>query len=141
MELDMTRIMILLQRKYSAVREIDRLTGELREAFARNDEVSADMLLDMRAEEMAKVDACVEEIWQEGKSDSQMLRKLRVLLTCDPAKATGNNSEEAKIYEIRCKTRILLDKVRREDQNLNRNVAREKSFYRSGKQEKSLMRG
>ena len=59
MELDMTKLMILLQRKYSSIREIDRLTKELEDAFARNDDVSAAMLLEMRAEEMAKVDNCV----------------------------------------------------------------------------------
>ena len=69
MELDMTKLMILLQRKYSSIREIDRLTKELEDAFARNDDVSAAMLLEMRAEEMAKVDNCVGEIWQQGESD------------------------------------------------------------------------
>ena len=60
MGLDLTKVMVLLQRKYSSIREISRLTNELKETFARNDEVSAVMLLEMRAEEMAKVDACVD---------------------------------------------------------------------------------
>ena len=66
MALDMKKIMILLQRKYSSIREIANLTKELEGAFARNDEVSATMLLQMRADEMEKIERCMEEIWRMG---------------------------------------------------------------------------
>ena len=56
MELDLTKVMILVQRRYGAVREIYRLTKELGEAFERNDEVSASMLFQMREDEMEKAD-------------------------------------------------------------------------------------
>ena len=129
MELDMTKLMILLQRKYSSIREIDRLTKELEDAFARNDDVSAAMLLEMRAEEMAKVDNCVGEIWQQGESDRRALQKLKVLMTSDPARAAGESPEEEKIYEIRRKFRELLKEVQEKDRILNRRVGGDKSFY------------
>ena len=132
MELDMTKLMILLQRKYSSIREIDRLTKELEDAFARNDDVSAAMLLEMRAEEMAKVDNCVGEIWEQGESDRRALQKLKVLMTSDPARAAGESPEEEKIYEIRRKTQTLLEKLRKADEKLNRSVTRDKSFYGPG---------
>ena len=56
MGLDTAKVMVLLQRKYNAIREISRLTKDLGEAFTRNDDISAAMLLEMRAEEMAKVE-------------------------------------------------------------------------------------
>ena len=49
-KLDTARIIVLLQRRYVSVREIDMMTGELAQAFERNDEISANMLLEMRAE-------------------------------------------------------------------------------------------
>ncbi len=140
MGLDLTKVMVLLQRKYSSIREISRLTNELKETFARNDEVSAVMLLEMRAEEMAKVDACVDEIWRQAESDPAAMQKLRGLLTADPFKAAGRSPEEKKIYEIRRKTQGLLEEVRKADQKLNRSVAREKSFYGAGERESRPVR-
>ena len=51
-ELDVTKVMVLLQRRYNDIREIHKLTKELAEALARNDDVSTSMILQMRAEEM-----------------------------------------------------------------------------------------
>ena len=132
----MTRVMILLQRKYSSIREIDRLTKELEDAFARNDDVSAAMLLEMRADEMAKVDECEGEIWRLGEADLSVLQKLKVLITSDATRAVGESSEEKKIYEIRQKTQTLLEKLRKADEKLNRSVTRDKSFYGSGVKER-----
>ncbi len=129
MGLDVTKVMILLQRRYSAIREIDRVTKELEEAFVRGDEVSAAMLLEMRAEEMAKADECTDAIWQLGEEDRQDHQRLRLLMLSDPKQAQAESPEENKIYEIRRKTQETLDKLRAVDQRLNRNVTREKSYY------------
>ena len=129
MELDLTKVMVLLQRKYSSIREIDRLTKELEEAFVRGDEVSAVMLLEMRADEMAKADECTDAIWQLGEEDRNAYQKLRLLMLSDPEQTFGESPEEKKIYEIRRKTQETLDKLRTVDQRLNRNVTREKSYY------------
>ena len=129
MGLDVTKVMILLQRRYSSIREIDRVTKELEEAFVRGDEVSAVMLLEMRADEMAKADECTDAIWQLGEEDRNAYQKLRLLMLSDPEQTFGESPEEKKIYEIRRKTQETLDKLRTEDQRLNRNVTREKSYY------------
>lgn len=54
MELDMERIMILLQRKYGAIQEIHRLTKELEEVVNRNDGISVAMVLQLRGDEMVR---------------------------------------------------------------------------------------
>ena len=54
MEVDTKKVMILLQRRYNAVRELDRLTTELEDVVARNDGISAAMILQMRGDEMEK---------------------------------------------------------------------------------------
>ena len=129
MGLDVTKVMILLQRRYSSIREIDRVTKELEEAFVRGDEVSAVMLLEMRADEMAKADECTDAIWQLGEEDRNGYQKLRLLMLSEPEQTIGESAEEKKIYEIRRKTQETLDKLRTVDQRLNRNVTREKSYY------------
>lgn len=130
MELDMKKVMILLQRKYNSVRELDRLTKELEEVAARNDGISAAMVLEMRGEEMEKTERCMEELWQMGEENREVYEKLKVLLESDPAGAVGETKEEEMIYEIRRKTQDVLDRLRRRDQRLNERVAGQKSFYK-----------
>ncbi|MEY8337068.1 hypothetical protein AALB16_03420 [Lachnospiraceae bacterium 62-35] len=129
--LDMTKVMILLQRKYSSVRELVRLTRELGEALERYDEISANMLLQMRADEMAKIDGCMDEIWQIGEVDRESMEQLRILITSEPSKTVKKSLEEKKIYEIREKTQAMLDELLAVDKRLNQSVAREKSYYKS----------
>ncbi len=131
MELDLTKVMILLQRRYGAVREIYRLTKELGEAFERNDEVSASMLLQMRADEMEKADVCINQIWEMGGTDHRIQEKLRTLMQADPGEAVGENSEEKRIYEIRQRIREMAEELRGIDQKMSQSVAREKSFYKA----------
>lgn len=130
MLVDLEHIMILLQRRYNAIREIGRLTDELQDAFYRKDEVSASMMLEMRAEEMAKSDACVQEIWaisENGPEEAAAVKRLmsREFRVDSPPK----DIEERKIYEIRQRTQSLLDKIQVTDQQMNRRVAGEKSYY------------
>lgn len=138
MELDMKKVMILLQRKYSSIRELDRLTKELEEVAARNDGISAAMVLEMRGEEMEKTERCMEELWQMGEENREVYEKLKVLLESDPAKAVGETKEEEMIYEIRRKTQDVLDRLRRRDQRLNERVAGQKSFYKPYKEKREL---
>ncbi|MCI9283383.1 MAG: hypothetical protein HFG56_08865 [Lachnospiraceae bacterium] len=136
MGLDTVKVMVLLQRKYNAIREIGRLTRDLGEAFTRNDDISAAMLLEMRAEEMAKVDACIGELWELGETDRSVLGQLRVLLTADPKNRVGETPEEKKIYDIRRRTQTMLDELKEEDRKLNRRVTGEKSFYKTSREER-----
>ena len=59
MEVNTEKVMILLQRKYNAVRELDKLTKELEAFIARNDSVSAAMILQLRGDEMEKIERCM----------------------------------------------------------------------------------
>ncbi len=131
MELDIERVMILLQRKYGAVQEIHRLTKELEAVLGRNDGVSAAMVLQMRGDEMIRAEQCMEELWQLGERDRESYERLRVLVTSDLDEAVGSTKVEEKIYEIRRKTRVILEQVQEMDQRLNRRLAGNKSFYRA----------
>lgn len=130
MELDTTKVMVLLQRKWNSIREIDRLTKELEEAFARNDEISVAMLLQLRADEMVAIEHCMEELLQLGEVSRKDYEALHELITADPQEHAGKTPEEKKIYEIRRKTQLLLDKLHESDQRLNQKMTGKKSYYR-----------
>ena len=129
MDIDMERIMVLLQRKYGSIREVDRLTKELEEALGRNDEISADMILEMRGEEMEKADRCMEEIWQMGEENRENNERLQYLIASDLEHVVGKTKEEKMIFEIRRKTQKTIDGLRSIDQRLNQKITGKKSFY------------
>jgi len=130
MELDLERIMILLQRRYNALREIDRLTDELQDSISRNDEVSASLFLDMRGEELAKCDECQNEIWLMAENKPECGPALRNMMKCDPFAVSPSGSfEERKIYEIRQKSLKLIEKIQEKDKRMNRRVGGDKSYY------------
>ena len=133
MELDLREVMILLQRKWNSIRELDRLTGEVGETFERNDGISAAMLLQLRQDEMLKIERCMEDIWQLGEVSPTASAKLRELIASDLEKAVGKTPEEKKIYEIRRKTQDLLEKLKKKDQELNRRMHGKKSYQQAVK--------
>ena len=113
------------------MRELDRLTTELEDVVARNDGISAAMILQMRGDEMEKAEHCMEEIWQLGEGSREAYVQLQLLVSSDLQKAVGNTDEEKKIFEIRRKTEDVLVRLRITDQRLNKRLTGEKSYYRS----------
>lgn len=136
MELDLTKVMILLQRKWNSVRELERLTNELEETFERDDGISAAMLLQLRQDEILKIERCTEDMWQLGEVSREASEKVRFLITSDLEKLErnmGTTPEEKKIYEIRRKTQDLLDKLKKKDQELNRRMSGKRSYQQAVK--------
>ena len=131
MEVNVEKIMILLQRRYTAIQELDRLTRELEEIIARNDGISAVMLLQLRGDEMEKADRCMEEIWQMSEDSIEAYEKIKSLVLSDLEKAVGGSKEEERIFDIRRKTQVVIERLRRTDQRLSQRLAGEKSFYKT----------
>ncbi len=127
MEVNTEKVMILLQRKYNAVRELDKLTKELEAFIGRNDSVSAAMILQLRGDEMEKIERCMEEIWQTANSREEYLY-IESLVTSDLETAVGKSTEEKKIIEIRRKTEAVLAKLREADQRLNKKLGKKREL-------------
>ena len=127
MEVNTEKVMILLQRKYNAVRELDKLTKELEAFIARNDSVSAAMILQLRGDEMEKIERCMEEIWQMAHSQEEH-EYLRTLVASDLETAEGTSTEEKKIMEIRRKTEAVLVRIRETDQRLNKKLGKKRKL-------------
>lgn len=124
------QIMLLLQRRFNALREISRLTEELQEAISRNDQVSASLLMEMRAEEMAKVESCQSDIWLMAEKEPEYAPVIRELMMSDPFAAHPSDSfEEQKIFELRQKASVLIKDIQEKDRNMNLRVAGDRSYY------------
>ena len=131
MAVDLEQMLLLLQKRYNTLKRIDELTDELRDAFARHDEVSASLLLDMRAEEMAEVDTCIGRIWDLAGAGGDSVDKIRRLMSEDPfATPAGKSWEENKIFEVRRKTVTLLTQLQDKDRRMNLSVGGDKSYYK-----------
>lgn len=138
MAVDLEQMMLLLQKRYNRLRKIDELTDELRGAFARHDEVSASLLLDMRAEEMAEVDTCIGQIWDLARVGGDDRKEVRRLMSEDPYTAPITDCwEENKIFEVRRKTVELLTQLQDKDRRMSLSVGGDKSYYKK-KQESNV---
>lgn len=122
MELDLEEIAILLQRRYNWLREVKKLTGEMQDSVSRHDEISFGLLLQMRAEVLAKYDASGEELWSQAERGPEALPELRRLLREDPDTAEAAEPMEKKIFELRKKTKILIGEIQNQDKMLHQRV-------------------
>ncbi|MBR5509237.1 MAG: hypothetical protein IKV59_04210 [Lachnospiraceae bacterium] len=122
MELDLEEIAILLQRRYNWLREVKKLTGEMQDSVSRHDEISFGLLLQMRAEVLAKYDASGEELWSQAERGPEALPELRRLLREDPDTAEAAEPIEKKIFELRKKTKILIGEIQNQDKMLHQRV-------------------
>lgn len=130
MKLDLEDVLLRLQRRYNVLRDIGKQTEDLMEAVAREDQVSVSLLLEMRADEMVKYDACQEQILllaEAGAEEALLIREL-VLSRPFPARPPAG-PEEQSIDEICGRTAALLEQIREKDRILNRRVSGDKSFY------------
>lgn len=134
MGLDLEQIMILLQRRYTALREIKRLTEELNDTVSREDEVSASLLLQMRADEMERVDESQEQIWEMAKAGPEEYEEIRRLMSQEFLKASaGKTPKENQILTLRKKTAELIEEVQRMDKAFNLRAAGARSYYSSNR--------
>ena len=134
MALDLERIMLLLHKRLNGMQEMKRLTGELLESASRNDHVSLELILQMRADEMARIEAAGEQIWLMAEQGPEEAGQVRWLMSQEFLR-TGEPKgfEERKILEIRSKTASLLKEVREADQRLNQHIGGRRSYYASNK--------
>lgn len=123
--------MILLQRRYNALYELKRLTEELLDAGERGDAVTVQLILQMRADEMSKVEDCQGQIWRLAKVGTEEGRTLRWLMSqkflSEPER---KDKTEEKVWALRTKTQTTIDQLQHMDRQFNLRAAGAKSYYR-----------
>ena len=114
------------QKMYTALSEVMELTGELADAFQRQDQVSVQMFLGMRQEPIDRLESCKamleRQCLQLPTEQRQILRGILQGQTPPPhAQALG---------ELVQKNKRLLDRILEVDRRLNLRIGGEHSFYR-----------
>ena len=114
------------QKMYTALSEVMELTGELADAFQRQDQVSVQMFLGMRQEPIDRLESCKamleRQCLQLHPEQRQILRGILQGQTPPPqAQALG---------ELVQKNKRLLDRILEVDRRLNLRIGGEHSFYR-----------
>ena len=114
------------RKKYGCVSEIGRMTKELAEALSRNDKVSAQLLLEMRGEEMAKADTCEKNI--------RLLVEEAGIQDREYGKPEEESGQEAflvkQINDVNTKIRDILKNAITVDKVVSKRMAGEESFYK-----------
>ena len=125
------------RKKYGCVSEIGRMTKELAEALSRNDKVSAQLLLEMRGEEMAKADTSEKNIRllveDAGIQDRERLECL-LYRKGEYGKSEEESGQEAflvkQINDVNTKIRDILKNAITVDKVVSKRMAGEESFYK-----------
>lgn len=132
---DLETIMFYLQKRYNIVREISRFTDELMESVEREDMVSTALVLEMRREQMERHAACEDDLRQFIESSGAQCREFHNIafgvLESEFSMAHYVQDEKElwirkKIYDIRSRTKTLIQDIRSRDERITRKVKQKK---------------
>lgn len=126
-----TELLKQLQTRYQAVNEVFRITKEIADILARDDRVAAQMLLEMRQEELDRLAKSEEKIYMLLECAGQQERVEILSLMKGERQASGEASfEEKKIGEIGENIRRSLEKTVELDRVISVKLAGKDSFYK-----------
>lgn len=126
-----TELLKQMQRRYGTVDEVFRVTKELTDALSRDDRMAAQMLLEMRQEELDHLSESEEKIYMLLECVDQQERNGILKLLKGERKVSSEASfEEKKIGEIGENIRRNLEKVLELDRVISVRLAGKDSFYK-----------
>lgn len=121
-------ILKLLVERRGYLNEVLKITNELNESMDRNDRVSVQMLLKMRAEELEKIDLTLGKYHAFKEQLGEETGKAIDSLT-EGNKLPGQTAEMDKIIEVSGNCRKILDDIIAVDMRMSRRIAGKDSFY------------
>ena len=126
----LTEILKRVQRNYTRVVEIERITRELGDALSRNDRESAQLLIKMRQDEMEMVGESRDEIQMLLQTvDEKEREKLKDWLNGKRGEQP-DSFEAQKIMDISGTLTQILDRTISLDKAINKKIAGKDSFYK-----------
>lgn len=127
----MTELMCQMQKKCVRVLEIEQLTKELGDSLARGDRESAQLLLEMRQDEMNKADVIERDINILLESaDMKTALEMNALLNDQKEFSDGEiGFEEKKIKELSNQIRNSLERTISIDKINSQKLAGKDSYY------------
>lgn len=122
-------ILKLLVARQNHLNETLRLTRELSGTLDRNDRVSAQMLLEMRGQEMEGIDNSIRklQLFREQLSE-QTQSEIDQLLQCRTIANQDKNAD--RIIEISKNCKKILEETIAIDRRISRKIAGADSFYK-----------
>jgi hypothetical protein len=127
--LDIEKLAILLQRRYNIIKEIKKLTDDLGDACDRQDDISIDLVLTLRQDQMELCAGNWEQILLLGETDAHSAIVLKHLIMSDPDKEKPLSEAEERIFSIRRKMRDVIRQIKEKDKRIGLRTAREQSYY------------
>lgn len=127
----MQQIMVQYQKKYNVIEELYRLTEELARTLSYNDNISTQLILGMRQEEIWKADECsvAISVLEESMSMEDQIKFQDMLHD----RRQPETFEQEKIYELYKKIQLTLEKLIEIDKRANMKIAGKDSFYQTKK--------
>ena len=113
--LALEKLASLFQRRYNIVSELKKETDELSEAMQRQDNVSVDLLLDLRQEALNKLENNWVEMNLLVEEEEELRRTFQRLLQEDPKNSAGYPFLERRILELRGKIEESIGFIKERD--------------------------
>lgn len=130
MEKTVMDALVQMKRTGNLLNELEDLTRQLGESIDRNDRVSAEMLIAMREEPLAKLQAADQAVREqlEALPDRDEARLLAAMLNGGPPEEPNQQTQQMLCGQVAANNRRL-KQVRELDRVLNQRLAREQSAY------------
>lgn len=124
-------VLILLQRRYNILRDVKQSTDELGDALSRKDDVSAELIMDMRQDLLGKCDLSWQEIYLLQEKGTIYKEILKRLVFSDLSSIHPKDRMERKLLEIRQHNQKLIKDIQEKDKAISMHIAKSQSFYSS----------
>ena len=122
--------LVQMKRTGNLLNEMEDLTQQLGQAIDRNDQVSASLIIAMREEPLAKLQAADQALREqlEALPDRDEARQLAGMLNGGPAEDPADRTQQMLVSQVASNNRRL-KQVQELDRMLNQRLAREQSAY------------
>lgn len=122
--------LVQMKRTGNLLNELEDLTQQLGQSIDRNDQVSTAMLVAMREEPLAKLQAADQALREqlEALPDRDEARQLAAMLNGGPAADPASQAQQMLANQVAANNRRL-KQVQELDRRLNQRLAREESAY------------
>ncbi len=125
----MLEIAKLLQKKYTCMSEINRLTEEMAEELSRDDRVSVQMTLGMRGEEIEKMQDCNKHLSLFVENVPPDMKDWLVKVLEGGQGSPKYGKEGMLVMRLAASIRTAWEKTMAIDRHMNKRLAGADSFY------------
>ena len=127
--MDVERLATLYLRRYNIMSELDRETDEILLATERQDNVSMDLLLDLRQESLGGLETNDMEIRTMVEESVANAKLFRLLTSAETEEDSFSNKWEKKVSELYHKVQAMLEEIKRKNKQIEFRAGRTKDYY------------